>query len=233
VRVGALTCKPIEERIGALRAYPWSSYPSYIGRRKSLKFVQCGPLLAEMHGKRREWPKRYREFVESGLAEADEDFDAALKASPRSVGSDAFRAWIDDLHQKRVETHARPEDVSFRHTTKPLPAEDVLRIMGRSFGVEINEFNRRHRNSPLRAVAARFLIRYSGQSQRDVADLLNIGSGAAVCNQLKRLPAKLAKDRQLRRQIKRAEDLLSEKHSALINTPGKTQQVHRSSKNRG
>jgi hypothetical protein len=33
-------------------------------------------------------------------------------------------------------------------------------------------------------------------SLRDVADLLGIGSGAAVCNQLKRLPDKLSKDQQ-------------------------------------
>ena len=71
VCVGSMKNKPIEERIKALRAHPWSSYPSYIGLRKAFDFVEYGPLLAEMSGKRREWPKRYREFVESGLAESD------------------------------------------------------------------------------------------------------------------------------------------------------------------
>ncbi len=33
-----------------------------------------------------------------------------LKESPRSIGGDGFRAWIDKLYQQRVETHARPED---------------------------------------------------------------------------------------------------------------------------
>jgi predicted transcriptional regulator len=58
------------------------------------------------------------------------------------------------------------------------------------------------------------LIRYAGQSQRDVADLLGIGSGSAVCKQLAALPGKLTKDRRLRRQIKQAEARLEETRSA-------------------
>ena len=207
--VGSMKHKPIQERIKALRAYAWSSYPSYIGLRKAIDFVDYGPLLADMNGNRREWPKRYREFVESGLAESDEDFQVALKESPRSIGSDGFRAWIDELYQKRVETHARPEDVSFRHLTEPLPAGDVLAILTETFAVEEDEFKRRRHNSPLRAVAARSLMRYAGLSQRAVADLLKVGSGAAVCNQINRLPEKLAKDRRLRRQVKQAEEAIS------------------------
>jgi len=206
--------KPIEERIKTLRAWRWSSYPSYIGKSKALDFVEYGPLLAEMSGKRREWPKRYREFVESGLAESDDDFKVALKESPRSIGGDGFRAWIDELYQKRLEKHARPEDVSFRRITEPLPPEDVLAVLADVFDVEVSEFGRRRRGSPLRAVAAKLLMRYAGKSQRDVADLLDIGGGAAVCNQLNRLTAKLSKDRRLRRQVERAEERLEEKRCA-------------------
>ena len=96
VQVGEWKSKAIEERIKALRAYRWSSYPSYIGKRRVLDFVEYGPLLAEMRGREREWPKRYREFVETGLSESDpsspgydvtsEDFKAALKLSPREKG---------------------------------------------------------------------------------------------------------------------------------------------------
>ncbi len=57
----------------------------------------------------------------------------------------------------------------------------------------------------MRAVAARFLIRYAGLSQRDVADLLKIGSGSAVCKQLAALPCKVEKDRRLRRMLTRVE----------------------------
>ncbi len=185
-----------------------SSYSSYTGKRKALEFVEYGPLLSEMHGHERDWPKRYREYVETGLAESDDDFKVALKLSPRSIGSDGFRAWVDGLYQKRLEKHARLEDVSFRHITEPLPANTVLTILGGIFEVDASEFRRRRHGSPLRTVAAHFLIRYAGQSQREVADLLDIGSGAAVCNQLKRFAGKLAGDRRLRHQIKQAGERL-------------------------
>ena len=210
VQVGSQERKSIEERIKILHAHRWSSYPSYMGKHKALDFVEYGPLLSEMHGKRREWPKRYREFVESGMAESDDDFKVALKLSPRSIGSDGFRAWIDELYQQRLETLTRPEDASFRHITEPLAPGDVLAVLADCFDVEVSEFSRRRHGSALRAVASKLLIRYAGQSQRDVADLLDIGSGAAVCNQLKRLPEKLSRDRRLRRRLKQAEERLEE-----------------------
>lgn len=208
VMVGTRKDKPVEERITFLRGYPWSSYPSYISKSKALGFVEYGPLLSEMGGKRRDLPRRYREFVEGGLAESDEEFKAAMKESPRSIGGAGFRAWIDELYQKRVEACARPEDASFRHTTEPLSANDVLAVLSEVFGIEAEEFCRRSRSSALRAVAARFLIRYSGLSQREAAERLQVGSGAAVCNQLTRLPAKLSSDRRLSKQFQQAEDKL-------------------------
>lgn len=201
--------KPIEERISILHSHRWSSYPSYIGKVKALDFVEYGPLLSEMRGKRGEWPKRYREFVESGLAESDEDFKVALKESPRSIGSDRFRAWIDELYQQRVETHARPEDVSFRHISEPLPAEDVLDIVSTVLDVDIDAFKRRGRGSSLRAVASKYLIRFAGMSQREVADYLDIGSGSAVCNQLRSLELKLKANGHLRKQVTRVEKELA------------------------
>ena len=209
VQVSRHKYKPLEERIGILRSHRWSSYPSYIGKAKALDFVEYGPLLSEMHGKRGEWPKRYREFVESGLAESDEDFLVALKESPRSIGGDGFRAWIDKLYQQRVETHARPEDVSFRHISEPLPAEDVLDIVSTILDVDVDAFKRRGRGSPLRAVASKYLIRFAGMSQRDVADYLDIGSGSAVCNQLRSLELKLKANGHLRKQVARVEKELA------------------------
>jgi len=208
VMVSARKDKPVEERIAFLREYPWSSYPSYIGRSKALGFVEYRPLLSEMGGKRRDQPRLYRKFVEGGLVESDEEFKAALKESPRSIGGAGFRAWIEELYQERVEECARPEDASFRHTTEPLPPNDVLAVLSDIFGVKPEEFSRRSRNSAWRSVAARFLIRYSGLNQREAAEKLQIGSGAAVCNQLGRLPAKLSSDQRLNKQFQQAEGKL-------------------------
>jgi putative transposase len=208
VQVGSMKDKPIAERIEVLRAWRWSSYPSYIGECKALEFVEYAPLLAGMGGKRHEWPKRYREFVEGGLAESDDDFKMALKASPRSIGGDGFRAWIDEFYQKRVEAHARPEDVSFRHITEPLSPDEVLAVLSGIFAVDVSEFRRRQHGSVLRGVAAKCLIRYAGQSQREVAATLGVGTGSAICSQLKTLSGTLEADSRLRSLLEQAEKTL-------------------------
>lgn len=208
VQVGAWKEKPFEMRIAFLREYRWSSYRGYIGRCKALDFVAQGPVLARMQGRESDWPKKYRKFVETGLARSDEDIKLAIKQSPRCIGGEGFRVWVDDLYRERLQARARPEDVSFRHVTEPLEPGKVLSILSGVFGVETDEFMRRRHDSALRGVAARYLLRYAGQSQRDVADLLGIGSGSAVNGQLKRLPGKIAADRRLRQQVAKAEEQL-------------------------
>ncbi len=184
VKVGRIKHRPIEERIAYLRRYPWSTYQGYIGKRRRHDFVAYGPILAEMSGRRRGWPGKYREFVETGLAKDDTDFQMALKQSPRSIGGTEFRAWIDELYEKLAEGRGAPEDVLFRHVAEALGSQEVLDIVAEVMGVDRKEFYRRSRHSYLRAVAARCLIRYAGQTQRQVAALLAAGSGSAISKQL-------------------------------------------------
>ena len=205
VHVGAMKDRPMEERIRHLRQYPWSSYPAYIGKSKPQEFVDYGPMLAKMGGTRRERPKRYRDFVESGLAESDDDFQMALKESPRSIGGDAFRGWVDGLYQKLIETHGHPEDVAFRRITEPMTADRVLGILAEVFEVGVGEFLERRRDSPLRSVAAHFLCRHAGLTQREAAAVLKMGSGAAISHQLRKLALNAEKDRLLRRRVAAAE----------------------------
>jgi REP element-mobilizing transposase RayT len=213
VQVGALKSRSIQEKIKALRSYQWSSYPSYIGESKAFDFVEYAPVRSEMDGKRRTWPKRYREFVETGLAENDRDFKAALKASPRSIGSDGFRAWIDELYEKAMTGHGAREDISFRRITEPLDSGVVLSVLADVFKVDAKEFRCRRRDSVLRAVAARCLTRYAGQSQREVAVLLEAGSGSAISKQLARQAEVLSKDREVASLVKKAEGVLDAKRS--------------------
>jgi REP element-mobilizing transposase RayT len=184
VMAGEMKTRPVKEKIQYLRQYPWSSYPSYTGDRKGYDFVTYGPILGEMSGKRRTWPRRYREFVEAGLAENDKEFEKVLKASPRSIGGVAFRTRVDTLYEKVMAGHGATEDIAFRHITEPLRADAVLNMLAAGLNVEKDEFCRRQRGSMLRAVAARYLMKYAAQSQRDVAKVLNAGSGSAISKQL-------------------------------------------------
>jgi REP element-mobilizing transposase RayT len=214
VHVSTIKNQPLEDKIRYLRQYPWSTYQSYIGKRKALPYVEYMPILGEMSGKEKDWPKRYREFVESGLAETDEELKEALKESPRSIGGDGFRAWVDELYQKLIEKSDAPEDISFRRITEPLNPDIVLAAIADVFEVEEEEFRRRKRSSPLRAAASRYLIKYAGMSQREVAVFLDAGSGTAINKHLQRYSEAFKKDRRLRRLLKKIEQRLEEERCA-------------------
>lgn len=215
VRVGGIKDQPMAEQIKYLRQYPWGTYQSYIGERKAFDFVEYAPILGEMSGKRREWPRHYREFVERGLAEEDEAFKVVLKGSPRSIGDDGFRAWVDELHQKLMEHHRRPEDVAFRRITEPLPAAAILSTLAEVFEVSVNEFHRRRRDSVLRGMAGRFLVRYAGMTQREAAVTIGGINGDAVGRQMRKVRELLGHDRRLRRQVERAEERISKMRQSM------------------
>jgi len=61
-----------------------------------------------------------------------------------------FLTLVDEFCRKQLKNHDAKEDISFRCL----------------FGVEVRQFQRRSHNSPLRAAAARYLIRYAGQNQQ-------------------------------------------------------------------
>lgn len=185
VRVAGVKNRPMKERIRYLREYRWSSYPGYIEKRKAHDFVTHGPVLATTPPRRETGRRRtYRGFAEAGLAESDAEFEEALKASPRSIGGQGFRAWVDELYEKQMTGVGAVEDVTFRHVTEPLKSDRVLEILAKELGVEVEDFRRRRRGSLLRVTAARYLIRYAGQSQREVAAVLKAGSGSAISKQL-------------------------------------------------
>ena len=71
--------------------------------------------------------------------------------------------------------------------------------------MEVDAFKERRRNSPLRAIACRFLMKYGGLTQREIAGVLFMGSGAAVCLQAKKFDEFVGKDLAMRKKVARLE----------------------------
>ena len=165
VWVAGWKSKPRKERIVHLHAYPWSSYPSYIGGAKPLSFVDYTPILAMVGSRRGRSRSAYRRYVDSGLAETDQEFQQILNASPCAIGEEGFRLWVERLRAQAMGKRSRKEDVSFRRMVAPLAPTAVLNIVAKAFGAAPEDFAQRRTNSSLRAVAAKCLVRYSGQSQ--------------------------------------------------------------------
>jgi REP element-mobilizing transposase RayT len=193
--------RPLKERLRHLRAYRWSSYRRYLGRRE-WAFVQTGPLLALQTARGAVGPRSaFRRFVEAGAAESDEEFREALRANPLGVGAEDFRDRLQDLYAAAARGRKRGEDVSLRRVKPCLSSTTVVEVACRELGVAAEEIRRRRRGGWVRAVVARALTRHAGLTQREVAELMGLETGKAVSVQLARLAAALPRDRRLRRQV--------------------------------
>ena len=201
VFAGRLKRLSLQERLAALRAYRWSSYRSYIGLDKPVKFVDYAPILAQASETPSARKGRYREFVEAGLAETDQEFLEVLSSSPRSIGGEAFRRWIDGLHAKLLRGRSHPEDVSFHRPARTVEPHEVLAAVSEELGIPGESLCRRTRGSMARPIAAHLLCKHAGTTQREAATILGLKTGAAVSVQLRTLRHALARQAKLRRLL--------------------------------
>jgi putative transposase len=208
VFVSSVKRKPLPERISLLRGYRWSSYRSYIGRSKRFGFVDYSEVLSSMNVGRSKASSEYRRFVESGISEIDSGFIATAKQSPLCIGSDDFRDRIHDLYSQLFLKKNRQEDVSFRGIGGTISAEKIVSVFTKVLGINDELLFQRQRDSLVRPMAAMLLCKHGGLSQREVAELLHLGSGAAVSLQLKRLREAIPGDKKLKRQMDKIERLL-------------------------
>jgi len=109
VHAGRWRSRPPGERLTGLRKYPWSSYRAYIGRKRPEKFVEYEPILSMMEGSGGTRRRRYREYVEGGLAETDAELEEVMRQGQIAIGSEAFVRKIKGLYQK--ESRGRVKEV--------------------------------------------------------------------------------------------------------------------------
>ena len=208
VKVAALADKPKGERLAYLRAYPWSSYPAYIGKGPRNEFVDYGPMLSLMGGSKKTWPGKYGDFVEEGLETADDEFRRELERSPRSIGNAKYREWVDGCYRDQLEQRGVQEDVSFRQTGRHLDAERILKAVTKQAGIGRDALLARRRDATWRAVASWMLCKHGGLTQREVAAVLGAKTGVAISCQLKKLRRRMVADVALRVQVEKIEKAL-------------------------
>jgi REP element-mobilizing transposase RayT len=208
IETKALSDKQVSEKVKALREYAWSSYPGYIGKREREDWVAYGPmerLIRERFGRQKD---AYRNFVERGLVKKDADLDDLMK-NRLAVGSGGFLEAVGRMYKERREGHRIPEDVSFRRTGVRVSSEKILSEVCKELGVDRKELKRRRGSGWMRGLAARMLLQYGGLTQREAAQLLGMGTGAAVCIRVRQLARSLETDKKLQRQENRIGQVLS------------------------
>ncbi len=202
---------PLPERVKCLRAYRWSTYPSYIGRTAPIKFIDYGPMLSLMDGRKKEKPAMYRKFVESAIAEEDEEFLGEMKRSARSIGNEKFREWVDDCYAELLAGREVQEDISFRCVNRSMAPEKILKAVAKAGGVAEKELLIRRRDSTLRAVASRMLCRHGGLTQREAGRALGLKTGGAISCQLRNLDEMIRSDRRLLKLVEQLDRKLAGK----------------------
>jgi len=188
VKVKAAQALPLEERVQRLGEYAWSSFRAYVGLCEGPRWLVSEPMLALVGGRRSGRRRRYWEYVEAGIPEEDLEFRMELMRSAKSIGDEDFREEVEGRYCALLGKRRRVEDVALRQTAPAAVApETVLVATAQAAGVHVEELSRRRRESPLKAVAARMLVRHAGLTQRDIAPLLGLQSGSSVNCQLRRL----------------------------------------------
>lgn len=216
VFVAPMAGQPLERRLAELRTYRWSSYQGYAGLAKPGDFVDYGPVLAIMGVRETKRRRAYRRFVEAGMAETDDEFLEVLQGSAWGIGGSEFQERIRDLHVEMANKVKRPEDVSFRHAVRRASPEVVLGVVAKAFGMKAEDLRKRCYDCVARAVAAQMLGRHAGMNQRDIGGLLSMGTGSAVCRQLKRLQDRRARGSDLDVRIAGIESALDRIEMSII-----------------
>ncbi len=205
VQTKALETATKAERKTALHAYAWSSYPDYARLRKRRPWLSYDLLERQVKG-RSGGSRAYRSYIEAGLATSREEWEKEISSARLAFGSTSFVERIRERYEEQLaESSNKQEDITARRTQGRLGTDEVLAITLEVLGIDTEEVGRRRGGGVYRGILARMLLKYSGMTQREVAEYLGMGTGASVSMRLKALNQELGEDQALARKVKQVE----------------------------
>ncbi len=121
----------------------------------------------------------YRRFVETGLAEDDDEFMVAMNESSRCIGPEKFRDWVEEQHALLLNSRRCPQDVAFRHLPGCwVDADEVLESVAKLSGSDVDSLLAHRRGQMWKGIAAWLLVKHAGLTRRDVAQVLGLRGGS-------------------------------------------------------
>lgn len=205
VKIARMRAKALAEKRESLRGYRWSSYPGYVGIRKREDWMDYGPL-EEMAGRyAAERREGYRMFVESGLAEDDEEMKEALARSSKAVGGWKFCRWVEKVYREAGKEVGRETDVAMRRVEVGVEVEEIVRLVSKEFNVRREDLKKRRSVEDARLMAAKLLKKFSGITQRDVGIELGLTDGSGLGHLLRIADRRLEHSWKLRRLYSKLE----------------------------
>jgi putative transposase len=172
--------RPLDEKLAFLSRYVWSSHRDYCGMRHRFDWLMRGPLLHLVAEGRANREVAYRQFVERGAAESDEELDAAMARSSKAIGSAEFCSWADEEYHRVQMQQGRQEDVAMRRRDVVLSPDAVRDAVARELKLPASELTRARGNSFARDLLIMSWRDFCGLSNREIGHRLGHADGATV-----------------------------------------------------
>lgn len=174
--------QPIEAQSDFLLNYLWSSNRAYIGLSPSPPWLYTAPILALLPTKAGDQSTMaaYHQFLLDGLKHPDDEFRSCLASNPLAIGSDDFVTSIKNMYGTQASHRTKKEDAVLRKERLLLAPEDVIRACHQLDQFQPANLNQHRLGHDERCLVALALVKFSGLTQREVASMLKVTTGAAI-----------------------------------------------------
>jgi len=176
----------VSERRAFLRSYAWSSYPSYIGLVKPLLFVDYSFALNHVAPLGGNQKSAYRRYVEKGIREEDEELDQAMSQSSLAIGSEAFVEEMELRYTEEAGSRKAQNSTGTSAAGKRVDVEKLITTACSHFRIKRIELVWFRKRDQIKPVLSTLLMKYGGLAQKEIAEVVGVGTGAAVSVQVRR-----------------------------------------------
>jgi len=192
---------PIKEKIHHLQAYPWSSLPGYISKRKKAWYVDYTLVLGEYGG---DTDRSRKNYLQTLYAEIDKGFDMRRELVGKSIlGGTEFIEWVKDTFLDGAQDRERPSVKGIhRHSS----TDAVFRMIEQETSKGLEAL--RTEKGELRQLAMEFLYREGGLTGPEIGSLFNIDY-SSVSQERKRFRERMVKTKKLKVLYERLEMQMS------------------------
>lgn len=188
----------VRERLALLRAYRWSSYLAYIGSAKPPPWLECATVLALGGGPSADRRTAYQAYVENAVREGLAERPWAALQEQVVLGSQVFLSGL----REQLRGNLREQTGLKRLQTRPTFAQ-AMQAIERIKGEPWSAFQNRHGDWG-RDLALHLGRKCCGLKLAELGQAVGGIDYVSVASALRRFDQRLARDKSLVRQLRRA-----------------------------
>jgi len=194
----------IEYMVQKPEEYPYSSYKSYVTRKKD-EAVSQDLLLSMVSGNKRDAGRNYRLFVESAIGQEPDDPSKEVYGGMILGG----KSFIKETLKRVKEEYLQKEDISQRKALhSAYETEEIMDFVSEYFRLRREEITG-NRFPEERKTAVYLLKKRTGATNRQIGEVFGGISYSAVAKIYQRFKKEMSGNRKLRKRVAAIERGLS------------------------